>query len=214
MFIGYICIRNNNSSNNPQPLPLIMKKVLVAALMLSASVFSVNAQDKGTWKIDNAHSSIGFGITHMGISEVTGQFKKFDATLESSSEKGFADSKLVFTADVNTINTDNDMRDGHIKGPDYFASEKFPELKFVSKTFKKVSEKEYSVTGDLTLKGVTKPVTLTAKFNGTGTNMQKKTVSGWKVTGTIKRVDFGVGTSGMGLSDDVLLNANAELVKQ
>jgi len=118
---------------------------------------------------------------------------------------------------VNSINTGVEQRNNHLKSPDFFDAAKFGTLTFKSTSFKKTSGKNYEVTGDLTLHGVTKPVVLTAVFNGTIVNPQsKKTVAGFKVTGTVKRTDFGIAASfpATMLSDDVQLNGNAEFVKE
>jgi polyisoprenoid-binding protein YceI len=184
-----------------------MKKLnaIIAILFIAGSV---SAQT--TWTVDKAHSKLGFSITHMMISEVDGSFNSFDAKIISSKED-FSDAVVELTADVNTIDTDNSGRDGHLKSEDFFDAAKYPSLSFKSTSFTKVADKKYKVTGNLTLRGVTKPVELEATLGGTMVDQRsKKTVSGWKVTGVIKRSDFGVGSSGPGLGDEVTLSAKAE----
>lgn len=188
-----------------------MKKVtiLLAGLVMSASSFAQ------TWSIDKGHSRVGFGITHLTINQIDGNFKAYESKI-TSSKADFSDAAIELTADVNSINTDIDARDNHLKGADFFDAEKFPKMTFKSTSFKKTGAKEYKVAGDLTLHGVTKPVTLTAVLVGTTTNpMSKKEVAGFRVTGSIKRTDFGI-ASGMQeamLSDKVELIANTEFSK-
>lgn len=184
-----------------------MKKITLfaAAVMLSAVTFAQ------TWSLDKSHAKLGFTVTHLMVSEVEGSFKNFDVTLISGKDD-FSDARISLTADVNSINTDNDKRDAHLKSPDFFDAAKYPSLTFKGTSFTKVSEKNYKLTGELTMHGVTKTVTLDVIYNGTITNpMSKKRVSGFKVTGTFKRSDFGVGGAMTGvLSDEVNLIANVE----
>jgi polyisoprenoid-binding protein YceI len=187
------------------------RNVLVVVLLVLAS--SSFAQK---WTLDQAHSKLGFSITHLMVSSVDGNFKSFDASI-SSSKDDFSDASVELTADVNTIDTDNEKRDAHLKAADFFDASKFPTLTFKSSTFKKVADKKYKMTGNLTLHGVTKPVELDVTFNGTAVHpYTKKTIAGFKVTGTIKRSDFVVGsdTPGAVVSDEVAIEANAEFVKE
>ncbi len=187
-----------------------MKKLtLLAAIVLVAG--STFAQ---TWSVDKAHARLGFGITHMMISEVDGDFKAFDATITSSKDD-LSDAVFELSADVNSINTENDYRDKDLKSATYFDAEKFPKLTFKSTSFKKVEGNKYKLTGDLTLKGVTKSVDLDLTLNGPVPHPRsKKLVAGFKVTGVIKRTDFGVGgPGGAMLSEEVQLMANGEFGK-
>lgn len=188
-----------------------MKKItfITAALLVSAVTFAQ------TWSVDKAHSRLAFGVTHLGISEITGNFKSFDSKITSSKED-FSDAVIELTADVSSINTDNEQRDGHLKSPDFFDAAKFSTFSFKSNSFKKVSGKQYKLAGDLTLHGITKPVVLDVVFNGTTVNpMSKKTLAGFKITGIIKRSDFAIGASFPApmLSDEVALTANTEFSK-
>ena len=196
-------IKKTNSS--------FMKKLhILFALMLTAGI--AGAQ---TWSLDKSHAKLGFGVTHLMISNVEGQFTSFDSKITSSKED-FSDAVIELTADIKTINTSNADRDKHLKSPDFFDAEKFPVLTFKSKSFKKVEGKKYTLTGDLTMHGVTKPVTLDVTLNGTGIHpYTKKAIAGFKITGLIKRSDFNIGAS-MGaatLSDEVEITANAEFIK-
>jgi len=188
-----------------------MKRItmIMAVVMVSVATFAQ------TWSLDKAHAKLGFTINHLMISDVEGTFKTFDVTLTASKED-FSDAVISLTADVNSINTDNDKRDAHLKSPDFFDVAKFPGLTFQSKSFTQVSGKNYKLTGDLTMHGITKAVTLDVVYNGTITHpMNKKLIAGFKLSGTIKRSDFGVGGVMTGvLSDEVNLIANAEFIKQ
>jgi polyisoprenoid-binding protein YceI len=188
-----------------------MKKIILSVV---ASVL-VSATFAQTWSLDKAHSKLGFGVTHLMISDVEGAFRTFDAKITSSKDD-FSDASVELTADVNSIDTDNEQRDNHLKNPDFFDAAKYGTLTFRSKSFKKVADKKYKITGDLTLHGVTKPVELEATLKGTTVHpYTKKTVGGFKVTGTIKRSDFGVGaaTPTAAVSDEVTITANTEFVK-
>src|ERR1700744_1760526 len=156
-----------------------MKKttILLAGLMLSAASYAQ------TWSIDKGHSRVGFAITHLGINEIDGDFKTFEGKI-TTSKPDFSDATVELTADVNSINTDVDARDKHLKSADFFDAEKNPTLTFKSTSFKKGKGKDYTVTGNLTLHGVTKPVTLKATLVGNATNpMSKKELAGFRITG-------------------------------
>jgi polyisoprenoid-binding protein YceI len=172
-----------------------------------------------TYKIDAAHSEITFKVKHLMITNVTGSFTKFDATMEASSE-GFSDAKITFEADVNSITTNNEQRDGHLKGDDFFAAEKFPTLSFVSTAFAKTGADEYTLTGDLTLRGVTKPVQLAVEYGGTATDPYGQVKAGFEINGKINRKDFGLSwgavteAGGIVVSDEVKLQLAVQMIKQ
>ena len=188
-----------------------MKKLVVMLTVLVAASTTF-AQ---TWSLDKSHAKLGFSVTHLLVSDVDGSFKNFDVKVVSSKED-FSDAVITLTADVNSVNTDNDQRDAHLKGPDFFDAAKYGTLTFKSTSVKKVGDKKYKVTGDLTLHGVTKQVTLDVTLNGTAVHpYNKKTVAGFKITSTIKRSDFGIGASTPGavVSDEVTLTSNVEITK-
>lgn len=188
-----------------------MKKV---ALFLTVLV-AASTTFAQTWSLDKSHAKLGFSITHLLVSDVEGSFKNFDVKVTSAKDD-FSDAAIELTADVNTISTDNEGRDAHIKKDDFLDVAKYPTLSFKSKSIKKVGDKKYKLVGDLTLHGVTKQVELDVTFNGTAIHpYNKKTVAGFKISGTFKRNDFGVGTSTPGavLSDEITLTSNIELVK-
>jgi len=169
------------------------------------------------WAIDAAHTHISFSVPHMVVSEVDGQFKTFSGKVLLD-EKDPARSKLEFKAEVASIDTGVADRDKHLKGPDFFDAEKYPAIQFSSTAIKK-SGKGYKITGDLTLRGVTKRVTLDATLSAPVVNPWGKQVRAARVTGTINRQDFGVSWNksldkgGVLVGDAVALDIKVELNK-
>lgn len=157
-------------------------------LMTLAGVMTMALAD--SWKLDKAHSGVNFAVTHMVISEVTGNFRDFSINLTSSGED-FSGSSIDATIKVGSINTDQERRDDHLKSEDFFNAEQFPEINFKSTSIEKVSEKQYKIIGDMTIRGITKKVTFDAVHGGT-LNTQQGTISGWKATTKINRYDFGL----------------------
>lgn len=191
-----------------------MKKVMTAvtALVISTGAF---AQTASTWTLDKSHAKLGFSITHMSISEVEGSFKSFDAKFTAAKED-FSDAKIEASAQVNSINTDNEGRDKHLQAPDYFDAAKYPTLTFKGQSFKKVGEKDYKLIGELTMHGVTRVVSLDVVYFGTAIHpYSKKTIAGFKVTGKLNRKDFGIATDtpSAALGDEVEIRANLEFEK-
>jgi len=162
-----------------------MKKLnAVVAFLLVAGL--ANAQT--TWKIDKNHSSIGFNVTHMVISEVSGNFKTFDATVVNKADD-FTGAEIEFTAQVASINTENENRDKHLKSDDFFNAEKFPEIKFKGNLAKEGGK--YVLKGAFTMRDVTKEVAFDVTYGGqidTGRGYK----AGFKLTGKINRQDFGL----------------------
>lgn len=171
-----------------------------------------------TYKIDAAHSDITFKVKHMMITNVSGSFTKFDATMESEAAD-FSDAKISFEADTDSINTNNEQRDGHLKSDDFFAAEKFPKLSFASTSLAKKGD-DYVLTGDLTLKGTTKTIELAVAFGGTMTDPYGQVKSGFEINGKINRKDFGLTwgavteAGGVVVSDEVKLQMNVQMIKQ
>ena len=190
-----------------------MKKLfsLLMFSFLSASVFAQTS----SWKVDPMHSQLSFSTTHLGISDVDGLFKKFEATATGSAAD-FSDAVFELSADVSSIDTEVEMRDKHLRSADFFDVEKFPTMTYKSTGIKKVAENKYTLTGNLTLHGVTKPVTMDLWYRGTIVNPQSKTpTAGFQLTGTIKRSDFGIGEKFAPpmLSDEVKIKADGEFKK-
>ena len=171
------------------------------------------------WVLDPAHSEIQFKVRHLMVSYATGQFTKFSATVESIGDD-FKTARVNFTADVNSISTNNEQRDAHLKNNDFFDVENYPELKFDSDKLEKISDEEYKVYGTLTIRGISKKVILDAEFGGVTTDPWGNTRTGFSITGKINRKDFGISfgmvseTGGVLLGDDVKISANVEFVKE
>src|SRR3569832_367234 len=188
-----------------------MKKIilLAAVALMNTAVFAQ------TWKVNKAHSHFTFTITHLAVSDVDGTFKDFDATI-TASKPDFSDAKVEFVAQTASVNTGVDQRDGHLKSADFFDVAKYPTVNFVSTGIKATSTNHYKLNGNLTLNGVTKPVTLDLVYRGTITNpMTKAPDAGFSVSGSINRSDFTFGSkfgSPM-LSDEVTFKASGEFDK-
>lgn len=168
------------------------------------------------WKIDVAHSEVGFTVKHLLISTVRGHFTTFEGSLTASDET-FTDAKLEFSADAKSITTNNSIRDGHLQSPDFFDTTNFPNITFVSKSFKANGDKKYLLTGDFSMRGVTKEISVDAIFNGEIVDTYGKRVLSFDVSGMIKRTDYGVSwnaaleAGGLSVSEDVTLEATVEL---
>lgn len=171
-----------------------------------------------TWKIDPSHSEINFKVKHLVVSTVTGHFSKFDASIETNKED-FSDAKINFEADINSIDTRNEMRDEHLKSADFFDAEKHPKMTFVSKSVKKISDHEMKVIGDLTIRGFTKEITLDAIYNGKVAGFGGKEVAGFEVCCKLNRFDFGLQwnalteVGGIVVSNEVKIEILAEFNK-
>ncbi len=171
------------------------------------------------WGLDPMHSEINFKVKHMMIANVTGGFTKFnvDAVTEGND---FTKAKVNFTADVNSINTNNEQRDGHLKSADFFDAEKFPHVKFESTSITKKSDEEYNMHGNLTIKDVTKPVNLAVNFGGIGKDPYGNTKAGFTIDGKINRKDFGLTwnaalvTGGMLVGEELKIQSEIQLAKQ
>lgn len=171
-----------------------------------------------TYKIDPAHSEILFKVRHLMISYVTGSFKTFDATLESNADD-FSDAKINFEADIDSIDTNSAQRDGHLKSDDFFNAEQFPKLTFTSTGITKEGDDEYKLTGDLTIRDITKSITLDVTYNGTVVDPWGQTKAGFELTGKINRKEFGLKwhaateTGGIVAGDEVKLILNVQMLK-
>jgi polyisoprenoid-binding protein YceI len=166
------------------------------------------------WTLDKAHTNVKFSVTHLVISDVEGSFKTFDGTMESA-KPDFSDAKINFTAQVASINTDNEKRDGHLKSPDFFDAAKYPEIKFVSTSFVPLGDNKYTLVGNLTIRDVTKPVTFDVKYGGT-VKSYDGIHAGFKATSKIDRFDFNLkwnaateaGGAVVGKDVDITLNVD------
>ncbi len=167
-----------------------MKHVAVVVLFFAVIAPGVlNSQT--VWKNDKAHSQVRFSVTHMLVSEVTGSFKDFDVTVTQPSDKDFSGGAVDAVIKSTSISTDNEMRDNHLRSDDFFNVEKYPEIRFKSTKFEKTGGDTYAITGDLTIRDITKPVVLDAKMLGTVEAFGGKHV-GFKATTTVNRFDYNV----------------------
>jgi polyisoprenoid-binding protein YceI len=198
-----------NKNNHPMFKFKAITVVAAVALLSFTLPFAIS------WKSDNVHSRFGFSVKHMGIATFNGSFKDYKISISHNAED-FSDAVVEMTAEVKSINTDNEMRDKHLQSADFFDAAQFPQLTFKSTSFKKVSGNNYKVAGDLTLHGVTKKIELDAVLIGKAVHPQsKKDMVGFKVSGTIKRSDFGIATGfpTAALADEVALAGDFEFIK-
>jgi len=197
-----------------------MKQTFTTLVAVAAFTFAAKAQSN--WNVDASHSKLGFAVTHMMVSETEGKFKVYEGKVTSvKPEADFTDAKIEFSVDAASINTDDEKRDGHLKSPDFFDVEKYPKITFVSTSMKPGKVKgTYTLVGNLTMHGVTKPVTLTAigasKIVKDPYGMERYA---FKVTGNINRKDFGLSwnaaleAGGVAVSENVRLDINVEITK-
>lgn len=171
------------------------------------------------WVLDPTHSELQFKIKHLMISTVTGQFNEFKATVEADDDS-FTHAKIDFSAPVNSISTNNEQRDAHLKNSDFFDAANHPQLTFKSDQLKKIDNEEYQLEGTLTMRGVSKKIHLNVELGGVTKDPWGNTRAGFTVTGKIDRTDFGVSfgavteTGGLLLGNDVKIIANVQFVKE
>lgn len=171
------------------------------------------------WNLDQAHSELSFKVKHLMISTVTGTFDKFNAQVESSSDD-FTDAKISFSAEIGSVNTNSEQRDGHLKSPDFFDAEKYPSMNFVSSSVAKKSDGGLLVKGNLTIKDVTKEVEFTADFGGVAKDPWGNSKAGFSIDFKINRENFGLTwnaaleAGGVMVSTDVRILAEIQLIKQ
>jgi polyisoprenoid-binding protein YceI len=188
---------------------LVLRTFLAGSLLLGSATATL-AQN---WQLEPTHTQITFSVDHFGISEVSGKFNKFEGGLTATKED-FTDGKGEVTIQVSSIDTDVADRDKHLQAEDFFDAAKFPTIKFVFTSLKKVGDK-YEVNGNLTLHGVTKPVKLVGKYKGTAKDPWGGTRAGFlRMEGAINRQDFGIKGGGVMIGDEVRLNISAELLKK
>ena len=172
-----------------------------------------------TWKIDPTHSEVEFKVKHLMITNVTGHFGEYDATVTSSKDD-FSDASVSFEASVNSISTKNGQRDEHLKSADFFDATNHPKLTFQSTGVKKKDAERLVLAGNLTIRGNTHPVELNVEYTGTTIDPWGQTKAGFELTGKINRKDFGLTWSatteagGLVVSDEVRLIAAVQVIKQ
>ena len=171
------------------------------------------------WTVDPMHSEVLFKVKHLVISTVTGSFKKFSGEVKTAGEN-FENADIHFTMDVKSIDTNQQQRDEHLRASDFFDAEVFPEISFQSTKFTKVKGDDFKLAGNLTMKGVTKPVELDVEYGGSEKDNYGNTKHGFEVTGKINRKEFGLTynalteTGGLALGEDIKLIANVQVAKQ
>jgi polyisoprenoid-binding protein YceI len=208
------------------------RSILLAAALLAGSTFAQaqtkadgkkattkTASQPSKWNNDPTHSSIKFTVSHLTVSEVEGRFKTFTGTIETPGDD-FNNASITFTADVNSITTEDNTRDNHLKSDDFFNAEKYPQMTFKSTSFKKMRNNIYSLEGDLTIRDVTKHVTFAVLYGGTVTDPWGNVKAGFKATGKVSRKAFGLKwnklteAGGAVVGDEVNIILNLEFAKQ
>jgi polyisoprenoid-binding protein YceI len=190
-----------------------MKKLnaLIIAMFVTGAALA-----QTSWKVDKVHSKVGFNATHMVVSEVEGEFKDYDVQVSSKAIDDFNGADISFTAKTASVDTENEKRDGHLKSDDFFNAEKYPDLKFAGKLSKEGNK--YVLKGNLTIRDVTKPVTLDVTYGGT-VNAFGGTRAGFKVSGKIDRFDYNlkfdktIESGGLIVGKEVEIVAKVELIK-
>ena len=187
-----------------------MKKVVLSALLVI--LFSAIITAQVSYSFDKYHARLSFSAYHLGISYVEGIFKSFDATFISS-KKDFTDAQIEMSADLKSINTEVEMRDNDLR-QNWFEVDKYPGLTFKSTSFRKVDTRNYKLTGNITIHGVTKLITFDVVYNGKAQNPYSKKYShGFTVTGKLDRSDFGIGKETIPtVSFKIGLKSNVEFV--
>jgi len=171
------------------------------------------------WKIDSTHSEILFKVKHLMITTVTGYFKNFNLDVETETKDFTAVNRIEFTADINSIDTNNAQRDAHLRSGDFFNAVDYSQLKFVGTKYE-VTEDEATLFGDLTIRGITRPVKLKVEFGGIVVDPYGQTKAGFTVNGKISRKEFGLTWNAVTeagsvvVSDEVKIHAEVQLVKQ
>jgi polyisoprenoid-binding protein YceI len=170
------------------------------------------------WAVDPMHSEVHFKIKHLVISTVTGTFKTFKGEATTEGED-FENADISFSMDVKSVDTNQPQRDEHLLASDFFEADTYPEITFRSTSFNKVKGDDYKLTGDLTMKGITKPVELDVEYGGSAKDAYGNNKFGFEVTGKVNRKDFGMTfnalteTGGLALGEDIKLSANIQLAK-
>ena len=193
----------------------VLKLVAVLAVMLNVATAQVK------WAVDPAHTNARFGVNHLGISIVDGQFKKLEGAVDSKTADNFNGATVSFSIDIKSIDTRVEARDNHLKSDDFFSAEKFPAMTLKNGVLKSVKKGVYTLTGDLTIRDVTKKVVFAVKQNnGVITDPWGMTRAGFTATTKINRFDFGVNyndklpTGVPAVASNVDIVVNVELVKQ
>ncbi|MEO6357835.1 MAG: YceI family protein [Ferruginibacter sp.] len=189
-----------------------MKRLFFAVILF---VQASSSAQTTTWKNDKMHSKLKFTVTHLLVSDVDGLFKNFDVTI-TTSKPDFSDAIFELSADAASINTEVEMRDNDLKSANFFDVATYPKITFKSTSIQPDGQNKYKLTGNLTMHGVTKSVTMDLWYRGTTENpMNKQKDAGFKLTGTIKRSDFNIGSKmpSAVVSEEVEIKADGEFGK-
>jgi len=171
------------------------------------------------WVLDPMHSEVQFKVKHLVISTVSGFFKSFEGELDTANDD-FTDANISFSLDIDSIDTNQSQRDEHLKSAEFFNAAEYPKISFKSTSFIKVDDGDYKLAGDLTIKGITKPVTLDVEFGGAAADFYGNTKAGFEITGKINRKEFGLTWDGITeagsvvLGEDIKLLINVQFAKQ
>lgn len=175
---------------------------------------------KTIWKIDPTHSEVQFKVKHLVISTVTGSLGSYEGSIETDGvAEDFKNAKARFSADIDSISTNNEDRDNHLKSDDFFNAEEYPQLTFESTGFEKTGDQSYKMTGDLTIRDVTKEVELDVVHGGTVDDPYGNTKAGFEISGTINRKEFGLKwdavteAGNVVVGDKIKLQLNVQVVK-
>jgi len=191
----------------------LLSPVFVGFALAVFSFSSVNAQTK--WTVDKGHSNVKFAVTHMVVSEVEGSFRVFEGSVEHT-KPDYSDARINFTVDVSSVDTDNERRDNHLKSDDFFNAAQFPQMKFESTSFKPLGSNKYELTGNLTIRDVTKPVKFDVTYGGTLKTGQGSK-AGFKAKGAVNRFDYNLKwdrateTGSLVVDKEVQIQINLEL---
>ncbi|WP_223595537.1 YceI family protein [Neobacillus bataviensis] len=173
---------------------------------------------KSKWALDAAHSSVDFSVRHMMIANVKGSFNSFNATIEAD-PTDLTTASIEFAIETSSVDTRNQDRDGHLVSADFFDAPNHPNMTFKATNIEKTDDGEYNVTGDLTLRGVTKQETFAVTFEGTGKDPWGNEKAGFSATGSINRSDYGLvwnaalETGGVLVGDKVKINLQIQAAK-
>jgi len=170
------------------------------------------------WNLDAAHSEIGFRVRHMMLTNVSGKFQNFEGALERYDDS-FDNASITFTSEIESLSTGNEERDTHLLGSDFFDAVQFPKMTFISKSFNKLNDRDFSLEGDLTLHGITKPIKLQLGFEGISPDPWGNTRAGFNVRGKLNRKDWGLNwnslleTGGMMVGEEITLDVQLQFIQ-
>ncbi|QEC78645.1 YceI family protein [Mucilaginibacter ginsenosidivorax] len=179
----------------------------------------MSTQTATKWVIDPMHSEVQFKVKHLVISTVSGFFKSFAGELITDNDD-FENAEIDFTLDIDSIDTNQSQRDEHLKSAEFFDAATYPKISFKSTSFTKTGDDEYALKGDLTIKDVTKPVSLDVEFGGSAADFYGNTKAGFEISGKINRKEFGLTWDGVTeagsivVGEDIKLLINVQFAKQ